>query len=89
MSQDLILLIIPTIASVSFTPGLCMTLAFTLGLSIGYKQTLFGRIERRGSGVCSDVFKSWLAAIARSYLFPGDLIGRRHILVVFRYPYVQ
>ena len=39
MSPDLILLFIPTIASVSFTPGLCMTLAFTLGLSIGCKQT--------------------------------------------------
>lgn len=41
MSPDLILLFIPTIASVSFTPGLCMTLAFTLGLSIGYKRTLW------------------------------------------------
>ena len=41
MSPDLILLFIPTIASMSFTPGLCMTLAFTLGLSIGYKRTLW------------------------------------------------
>ena len=41
MSPDLILLFIPTIASVSFTPNLCMTLAFMLGLSIGYKQTLW------------------------------------------------
>lgn len=41
MSSDLILLFIPTIASVSFTPGLCMTLAFTLGLSIGYQRTLW------------------------------------------------
>lgn len=41
MSPDLILLFIPTIASVSFTPGLCMTLAFTLGLSIGYQRTLW------------------------------------------------
>ena len=41
MSPDLILLFIPTIASVSFTPGLCMTLAFTLGLSIGYRRTLW------------------------------------------------
>ncbi len=41
MSPDLIMLFIPTIASVSFTPGLCMTLAFTLGLSIGYKRTLW------------------------------------------------
>lgn len=41
MSPDLILLFIPTIASVSFTPGLCMTLAFTLGLSIGYQRALW------------------------------------------------
>ncbi len=41
MSPDLIMFFIPTIASVSFTPGLCMTLAFTLGLSIGYKRTLW------------------------------------------------
>ena len=41
MSLDLILLFIPTIAAVSFTPGLCMTLAFTLGLSIGYRRTLW------------------------------------------------
>ena len=41
MSPDFVLLFIPTIASVSFTPGLCMTLAFTLGLSIGYKRTLW------------------------------------------------
>ena len=41
MSPDLILLFIPTIASISFTPGLCMTLAFTLGLSIGYQRTLW------------------------------------------------
>lgn len=41
MSPDLIILFIPTIASVSFTPGLCMTLAFTLGLSIGYKRMLW------------------------------------------------
>ncbi|MBT5556292.1 MAG: LysE family translocator [Halieaceae bacterium] len=41
MSADLILLFIPTIATISFTPGLCMTLAFTLGLSIGYRRTLW------------------------------------------------
>ena len=41
MSADVILLFIPTIAAISFTPGLCMTLAFTLGLSIGYRRTLW------------------------------------------------
>ena len=39
MSADLILLFIPTIAAISFTPGLCMTLAFTLGLSIAGELT--------------------------------------------------
>ena len=41
MTPDLLLLFIPTIAAVSFTPGLCMTLAFTLGLTIGYRRTLW------------------------------------------------
>ena len=30
-----------TIAAVSFTPGLCMALAFTLGLTVGYRKTLW------------------------------------------------
>ena len=52
VSLDLILFFIPTIASVSFTPGLCMTLAFTLGLSIGYKRTLWMMLGEL-SGVAS------------------------------------
>jgi homoserine/homoserine lactone efflux protein len=32
---------IPTFMLVSFTPGLCMTLALTLGLTIGVRQTLW------------------------------------------------
>ena len=52
VSLDLILLFIPTIASASFTPGLCMTLAFTLGLSIGYKRTLWMMLGEL-SGVAS------------------------------------
>ena len=30
-----------TIAAVSFTPGLCMALAFTLGMTVGYRKTLW------------------------------------------------
>ncbi|MEK9807088.1 MAG: LysE family translocator [Halieaceae bacterium] len=30
-----------TIAAVSLTPGMCMTLAFSLGLSLGYRKTLW------------------------------------------------
>lgn len=34
-------LFVLTIAAVSFTPGLCMTMAFTLGMTIGYRRTLW------------------------------------------------
>ncbi|USD62170.1 LysE family translocator [Vibrio sp. SCSIO 43140] len=34
-------LFIPTFFFVSITPGMCMTLALTMGMSIGYKRTLW------------------------------------------------
>ncbi|EIQ0248603.1 hypothetical protein N6A57_001307 [Campylobacter coli] len=34
-------LFILTFVSVSLLPGLCMSLAFSLGLSLGYKNTLW------------------------------------------------
>jgi homoserine/homoserine lactone efflux protein len=37
----LIALFLPTAFFISVTPGMCMTLALTLGLSIGYKRTLW------------------------------------------------
>ena len=33
MNPELLWVFIPTIAAISVTPGMCMTLAFTLGLS--------------------------------------------------------
>lgn len=41
MNPELLWVFIPTIAAISLTPGMCMTLAFTLGLSQGYRQTLW------------------------------------------------
>ena len=41
MSPDLLWVFIPTIAAISLTPGMCMTLAFTVGLSQGYRHTLW------------------------------------------------
>ena len=35
------MLFIPTIAVVSLTPGMCMMLAFSLGISEGYRRTLW------------------------------------------------
>ena len=41
MSDGLLWVFIPTIAAVSLTPGMCMTLAFSLGLTQGYRRTLW------------------------------------------------
>ena len=41
MNPELLWIFIPTIAVISLTPGMCMTLAFTLGLSQGYRRTLW------------------------------------------------
>lgn len=40
MNTALLGMFIPTFFLVSITPGMCMTLALTLGMSIGYKRTL-------------------------------------------------
>jgi homoserine/homoserine lactone efflux protein len=37
----LLVLFIPTIFLISISPGMCMTLAMTLGISVGYKKTLW------------------------------------------------
>jgi threonine/homoserine/homoserine lactone efflux protein len=41
LTADLFGLFVVTIAAVSLTPGMCMTLAFSLGLSLGYRRTLW------------------------------------------------
>ena len=84
MSPDLILLFIPTIASVSFTPGLCMTLAFTLGLSIGYRRTLWMMLgELSGvATVFSATFWSlgWLLSRDPIYFQIVSLLGGAYLL---------
>ena len=41
MKPELLMLLFPTIAVVSLTPGMCMMLAFSLGISEGYRRTLW------------------------------------------------
>ncbi len=41
MNVTLLGMFIPTFFLVSVTPGMCMTLALTLGMSIGYRRTLW------------------------------------------------
>lgn len=38
---SLLLIFIPTWLLVSISPGLCMSLAMTLGMTVGYKKTLW------------------------------------------------
>lgn len=41
MNPELLILFIPTIALVSLTPGMCMMLALSLGITAGYRRTLW------------------------------------------------
>ena len=41
MNLALLSMFIPTFFFVSITPGMCMTLALSLGMSIGYQRTLW------------------------------------------------
>ncbi|EGR1751392.1 LysE family translocator [Vibrio parahaemolyticus] len=41
MNIALLSMFIPTFFFVSITPGMCMTLALTLGMSVGYRRTLW------------------------------------------------
>jgi threonine/homoserine/homoserine lactone efflux protein len=94
MSLDLILLFIPTIAAVSLTPGLCMTLAFTLGLSIGYRRTLWMMLGEM-VGVATVFIATfwglgWLLSRDPLYFKLFSLIGGAYLLylslILFRQP---
>ena len=49
-----------TIAAVSMTPGMCMTLAFTLGMTVGYRAALWTVRdgERCGARGCGEEYLS-------------------------------
>lgn len=68
----MLLLFVPTIAAVSLTPGLCMTLAFSLGVTIGFRRTLWMMLGEL-SGVATVIITtlallSWLLALNPIYL---------------------
>ena len=74
MDSALLLAFIPTFFFVSITPGMCMTLALTLGMSIGYKRTLWMMIgELAGVAVVSVAAVLGIASIMLNYpwLFTG------------------
>ncbi|GEA59307.1 LysE family translocator [Vibrio comitans] len=64
MDYALLAAFIPTFFFVSITPGMCMTLALTLGMSIGYRKTLWMMIgELVGVGVVSVAAVLGIAAV--------------------------
>ncbi|MFA0569277.1 LysE family translocator [Vibrio gallaecicus] len=74
MDSTLLWAFIPTFFFVSITPGMCMTLALTLGMSIGYKRTLWMMIgELAGVAVVSIAAVLGIASIMLNYpwLFTG------------------
>lgn len=84
MTTDLLLLFIPTIAAVSLTPGMCMTLAFTLGLTLGYRRTLWMMLGEL-AGVAFVVtltvlLLNWLLALDKLYFNGLALVGAAYLL---------
>ncbi|MDN3616847.1 MAG: LysE family translocator [Vibrio gallaecicus] len=74
MDSTLLWAFIPTFFFVSITPGMCMTLALTLGMSIGYKRTLWMMIgELAGVAVVSIAAVLGIASVMLNYpwLFTG------------------
>ncbi|EIF2703854.1 LysE family translocator [Vibrio alginolyticus] len=68
MNLALLSMFIPTFFFVSITPGMCMTLALTLGMSIGYRRTLWMMIgELLGVALVSVSAVLGIAAIMLNY----------------------
>lgn len=86
MSREFLLLFIPTIAAVSLTPGMCMTLAFSIGLTQGYRRTLFMMVgELLGVALVVSttvLLLSWLLALDPVYFNMLAFIGASYLLWV-------
>lgn len=68
MNLALLSAFIPTFFFVSITPGMCMTLALSLGMSIGYKRTLWMMLgELAGVALVSVSAVIGIAAIMLNY----------------------
>ena len=86
MSTDLLWIFIPTIVAISLTPGMCMTLAFTVGLSQGYRHTLWmmwGELAGVATVVVTCVgLLAWIQALPKAYFTLLALIGGTYLLWV-------
>ena len=84
MNPELLWVFIPTIAAISLTPGMCMTLAFTLGLSQGYRRTLWmmwGELAGVATVVSTCVFLlAWIQSLSEAYFAALALVGGSYLL---------
>lgn len=68
MSWALLSVFVPTFFFVSVTPGMCMTLAMTLGMSIGVKRALWMMLgELTGVGLVAALSAAGVAALLLNY----------------------
>ena len=84
MNPELLWVFIPTIAAISLTPGMCMTLAFTLGLSQGYRRTLWmmwGELAGVAMVVSTCVMLlAWIQSLSEVYFALLSLVGGSYLL---------
>ena len=73
----LLLIFIPTFFLVSITPGLCMTLAMTLGMAVGYKKTL--------NMMGGELLGVALVAVSAMYSVVSIAVANPMIFSVFKY----
>ena len=68
MNWALLSVFVPTFFFVSVTPGMCMTLAMTLGMSIGVKRALWMMLgELTGVGLVATLSAVGVAALLLNY----------------------
>ena len=68
MSSALLLALIPTFLFVSVTPGMCMTLALTLGMTVGIRRTMWMMLgELIGVGLVAILVVIGVAALIVQY----------------------
>ena len=84
MNPELLWVFIPTIAAISLTPGMCMTLAFTLGLSQGYRRTMlmmWGELAGVATVVSTCVLLlAWIQSLSEVYFAVLALVGGSYLL---------
>jgi threonine/homoserine/homoserine lactone efflux protein len=78
MSWGLLSIFVPTFFFVSITPGMCMTLAMTLGMSIGVKRALWMMVgELTGVGLVATLSSVGVATLLLNY--PTLFIALKYI----------